>query len=695
MARPRRLVSYRLSLVVAIPLLIVMTGALIAGNAYFTTRNTIDSLTTQLFDQVSEQTADEASNHVGQAVPAVDLVAGLLRDEDPLPDQPGLAQRLLQVLRANPGFAWVSFSETNGDFTGVYRTASGEVRTNRSSIHDGKTELYEHVVHPDDSLTLLRHVQDTGYDPRTRPFYELAVDKKRRVWTPPYVFFDQGIPGITCAEPVYGKDGALRGVVTVDFDLNVLSQFVAGLHLSPHALIFIYTPDGTILAHPTLHLVEKKGAGSEGELVTAKNVADPLVRDFLAHAPHGAAAGQQFTFRHDGQDYFGATRRFDIDHGLSWVVGAAAPQSDFLHSVQRNNRIAAFVSLGAVALALLLGAALANRVAVPLARIAKDMDRVGRFDLGEQPATGSMFREIDAMGRSLSAMKGGLRSFASYVPRDLVRAVLASGEEAKLGGRTRVLTVFFSDLAGFTTISESMAPEALVELLGGYLDEMTRVISKHGGTVDKFIGDGIMAFWGAPGEEPRHAERAVEAAIAAQRALAAMKRDGDEDVRRLSMRIGLATGEVVVGNIGAHDRMNYTVMGDTVNLAARLEGLNKQYGTPLMISEATYLACKEKVVARPIDVVAVKGKRQGVRVYEPLCLCEEPDEKARGVAEASERALDLYLHRRFDEAAAAWDEVLHLRPGDAAASHMKRHAQDFAKHPPPEDWDGVAVMKVK
>src|SRR6185437_1039257 len=191
----------------------------------------------------------------------------------------------------------------------------------------------------------------------------------------------------------------------------------------------------------------------------------------------------------------------------------------------------------------------------------------------------------------------GLRSFGAYVPRDLVRAVLASGERAELGGKTKELTIFFSDLAGFTTLSETLAPEALVELLGGYFDEMTRVIQSHGGTIDKFIGDAIMAFWNAPGDEPDHAARACQAALDCQAKLDAMRR-ADARLAGLQARIGLATGSVLVGNIGASDRMNYTVMGDTVNLASRLEGLNKAYGTPIMIAETTF--AKAGALARAI-----------------------------------------------------------------------------------------------
>jgi adenylate cyclase len=322
------------------------------------------------------------------------------------------------------------------------------------------------------------------------------------------------------------------------------------------------------------------------------------------------------------------------------------------------------------------------------------MDKVGHFELAGADPPASRYREIELMNGALARMRKGLASFAVYVPRDLVRAVLASGHRAELGGRTRPMTVFFADLAGFTSLSETMAPTALVELLAGYFDEMSTVIAAHRGTIDKFIGDAIMAFWNAPADEPDHAACACATALAFQHKLEAMKR-ADPALAGLAARIGIATGDVVVGNIGSHDRMNYTVMGDTVNLASRLEGLGKAYGAKILVSEACRRAVGERVVMRLIDVVAVKGKTQGVRVYEPLALAEDADERARAVASLSERALDAYLARRWREAIALYGELAALVPGDVAAEAMRARCEAFEAAPPPPDWSGTYVMHEK
>jgi adenylate cyclase len=200
-----------------------------------------------------------------------------------------------------------------------------------------------------------------------------------------------------------------------------------------------------------------------------------------------------------------------------------------------------------------------------------------------------------------------------------------------------------------------------------------------------------MAFWGAPRPLPDHAARACAAALRCHRRVRELAVRGVS----LTTRIGIATGDVLVGNIGSTERLNYTVMGDTANLASRLEGLNKQYGTELMIGESTFEQARGAIVARPLDVVAVKGKVRGVRVYELLALASEGDAEAEALAADATSALDAYLARRFDEAIAAWDRVLARRPGDRAAATLRARSVGFAASPPGPDWTGVTVATEK
>lgn len=696
--------SFRASLLLVLPLLVLCTSGLITLRSFLTTERTIDEVSATIFREVTRQTAHRTRAHLGTAAPTLDVLAALehravrARDPEVLP-------RLVAMLRANPGYSWVSYGDREGSFTAAYRPSAGTIRLNTSYFDEaGHVVLDERDLDEDGTEHPHRHESDSGYDPRTRPWYQAGAGG-RRTWLPPYVFFHQGIAGITCAEPQRDETGAIVGVYTVDFDLAALSRFVAELSLSEHGSVFVFTEEGEILAHPTHATVQPVEGQDDGRITRIDDLDDAPMRGFRAALAASDAATRSeadgevrpLAFEADGAPWLASVASFEIDEGLRWRVGAIAPESDFLTELQRENRISAWIGLGALLFAVIFAAYLANRVARPLAELARQMDGVGRFELAGATPERSFFSEIDAMGRALARMKSGLGSFARFVPRDLVRTLLASGHEARLGGEIRTLSIFFSDIAGFTTIAESLPPDELVRKLGGYLDGMTRTIAERGGTVDKYLGDGIMAFWGAPQDDADHAANACEAALRCQRVLAEIGRtEAGAWLRSAKTRIGVATGPVLVGNFGTPERMNYTVMGDTANLASRLEGLNKQYGTLAIVDEATMRAAEKRVIGRPIDVVAVKGKAQGVRVFELLALVgEEGEPEARALAEKSERALAAYLARDFARAAALWREIESERTEDEAARVMRVRAERYSNDPPPEGWDGVYVSKEK
>lgn len=689
--RPRWLLSYRLSLA-AIPVLAASMGVAVAITTYLHTRGTIGSLADVLFRQVAQEAMTETQHFARQAIPAVEY----LTERDDLTDDPRtLARKLTSVLKANPGFAWVSYGRADGAFTGAYRTPEGTLRVNLSSVREGKTELFEHTVAPSGEWSPSRHDPDTGYDPRTRPFYLKAQQAGRRVWTDPYVFYEQAVPGLTCAAPRFSEAGTLLGVFTVDFDLNHLSLFMQRLQPSPHGRVFVFTPDGTLLAHPTARAVVHPGQRGAGKLLSLRDADDAAIPAYLAElsrvrgaAPIEAGAPRQFAFDAAGARFLGSYVEFEVDEGLRWAVGVIAPEDDFLAPVRQNHGQALLVSFLTLLLGLALALLLATRVAGPLAQLATDMEAVGRFHLEPTPERPTLFREIAAMSHAVSSMKSGLRSFAAYVPRDLVRRVLASGRPASLEGEVREMTVFFADVENFTTIAEAMRPEQLVRFLALYLEQVTRIIAEQRGTVDKYLGDGVMAFWNAPEPTPEHAVRACEAAMRCRDMLDELSRARGDRVR-LRARIGIATGEVLVGNIGTQERMNYTVLGDVVNVASRLEGLNKVYGTAMLISEATRRAAGDRIVARPVDLVALKGKAKPVKVYEVFAMSEGSNPALASLAADCERAFEAYLRRDFSAAVAGWEAALRRAPHDLAARRMLERARAWEARPPPPDWTGV------
>jgi adenylate cyclase len=283
-------------------------------------------------------------------------------------------------------------------------------------------------------------------------------------------------------------------------------------------------------------------------------------------------------------------------------------------------------------------------------------------------------------------------AFGHYVNKTVVKQIQKDPNMLKLGGAKRNITVFFSDIAGFTSISEKMTPEQLVTFLNQYLGEMTEIIIRHQGTLDKYEGDAIMAFWNAPVPQHDHELNACLAALENQKRLAELRNKWAKmDLPELNVRIGLNSGDAVVGNMGSENRFDYTAMGDNVNLASRLEGINKQYGTYLMISESTYEKVKEHLVCRELDQIRVKGKHEPVRVYELLGKKTEVGAETENRIKAFGEALQLYREQKFTEALARFTAI----KGDAPSEIFMKRCSAFIKNPPASDWDSVWNFEVK
>jgi adenylate cyclase len=288
-------------------------------------------------------------------------------------------------------------------------------------------------------------------------------------------------------------------------------------------------------------------------------------------------------------------------------------------------------------------------------------------------------------------------TFGRFLAPAIVERVLAREGPLRLGGEKRVLTVLFSDIRGFTTIAERLDPPRLLELLNEYLAPMTEiVVSEEQGTLDKYIGDAIMAFWGAPQEQPDHALRACRAALAMVDRLGALReRWRARGLPDVDVGIGINTGPMSVGFVGSQDRFyNYTVLGDAVNLASRLEGANKAYGTRILLGPSTHAEVRERVVARALDLLRVKGKREPVRVHELLALAPGTPELLAFV-ERFHLGLEAYAARRWDEAVARFLEADRLRGGDPASLRYVERCEAMRRAPPPDDWDGVFELSSK
>lgn len=290
-----------------------------------------------------------------------------------------------------------------------------------------------------------------------------------------------------------------------------------------------------------------------------------------------------------------------------------------------------------------------------------------------------------------------LRSaFSRYVSGSVVEAILRDPQKLKLGGEKRRMTVLFSDVRGFTSIAETMSAEQLVDVMNTYLTRMTEMVFQQEGVLDKYIGDAVMAFWNAPLDQADHALRAIKTALSMQRALEEMNRaDAFSNGLALKIGIGINTGDMIVGNMGSEVRFDYTVIGDNVNLASRMEGITKEYGVGILISEATQQDAGERIVARRIDKVAVKGKKEPIVLYEVLALVEEATPEQRRLAEQFEAGLEAYFSKQFQDAISRGEVILQTYPDDGPSKTLIQRSRQFLIDPPPADWDGTWVFTKK
>ena len=350
------------------------------------------------------------------------------------------------------------------------------------------------------------------------------------------------------------------------------------------------------------------------------------------------------------------------------------------------------------------GAALAAwRVAAALRALTKEAEAIRRLDLaGPVPAAGGA-AEVMALGEAMGGMKSALRLFSVYVPRDLVRKLMAEGAEAKLGGERRRLTVMFSDVQGFTTIAERMDPEELMHITSTYFQALTDDLLDHHATIDKYIGDAVMAIWNAPKRDLAHAMHGCRAALHARRLTLRLEEEfAARGWPRLHTRFGLHSGEAVVGNVGSSDRMAYTAIGSMVNIASRLEGMNKMYGTQILVSEQTRLGAGNAFVFRPVDVVLAKGAQDPLEVHELIGLAVATDPKEAPLLAdpalvarlpAWGEAIRRFRAGQFDSAAEALREA-----GDPAEDPLvAAYAARLARFPdgPPRGWSPVTRLDSK
>lgn len=693
----RARVSLKVSLVAISLLTVAMTAASVHFPWYLVSRDNVAEMSRQLNAEIVTGVNREVTSIFDSAVAAQTALRDSLHDGViNLEDKRSRDRLFFALLNANPHFSWVSFGAPNGDFYGAQRLDELHLRIAESKWSAERKEairVEDAFVNGGEQISYTgSRTRVSDYFSPERSWYRKAVaNPGKNIWTDIYVFDVSRKPGLNTAITLTDRDtGELAGVISIAIELDRISQYLANLTSLRSGAAFIMDRTGDLVAFQDPREVTRPSK-SNGQL-ELKPLADsyhPMLQ--VAHAgivESGARLEaldkprQLLTHDSAGNRYFLTLAPADRS---GWLIGTVIPEADFMAPIQANYYRLALALLAAVLVVSLI-AILASRYlfVLPLNRLVAETRKIAHFDLDQVQRVSSPVIELDTLSGSIEQMSRGLGSFRRYLSADLVKTLMDQGVVAELGGERRTMSVMFMDLEGFTTTSERVG-HRIVPLLGDYFGAMSAAIQTNRGTIDKFIGDAVMAFWGAPNYDEDHPTHICRAALDCAAAMVALRAEWSRrGLPEMNVRIGVNTGRVVVGNIGSPDRLNYTVIGDPVNLASRLEGMNKEFGTAILISQHTWEAARYDIVARRLDGVKVKGREQVVGVYELLAMRDENGAIPPGFEWISlfEQGLDFYTAGRWHEAAQQFKLVIQMRGTDAPSSiFLTRVEEKIAAEP--------------
>jgi adenylate cyclase len=674
-------ISIRVHILTIITLLVsvIVTGVIITN--YYSTSSLIASSTQNIF---KKNAADIESVVVNIFLPArqrLEFSAALLENGFIKPDvSPKFALFLQQLQTGIPECSLSSFANENGDYYELLKNDNGSFHdisiictATTCTAHERNLDKDLHVIGAAKLTTWKKNDPRAvsgkfilPYDPRARPWYQETFEAKGTLLSQIYKS-SYGWDATRFSTPIYNDSGRFLGIVSVQIKAAAMLDFVNKLKVTTHGVAFFFN--------------------AKRKLIVGENSKLPWVAESFQMFTQ--TKDTMFQYKYNNVRYLAFYDQMQHLPNHEWFLGIALPASDITSQLLQQVLISIAVTIVILLIGLVTIWFVATALSKPILQLVAEATLIKKLDFPANKRPSSRIKEIFYLQGAFNNMKESLRAFRRYVPFSVVRNLVTRGRLSKIGGEEKVLTILFSDINGFTTISEHMQPEELTSYLSTYFEVMTKDITQKYGTVDKYIGDAVMAIWGAPIEDKNHALHACECAVLMQDSLQKLNAKwGEQNLPQLKIRIGIHTGEVVVGNVGSEERLNYTVIGDNVNLASRLEGLNKLYISQIIVSEETYNLVKDHFQFRILDHVAVKGKTKGVYVYELLLDQEKFDGRLDEYKKEFNQAFRSYQKGLWDEAKQMFHHLTKEYPRDELAKIYVDRCHLFKIHPP-VNWKGV------
>lgn len=494
-------------------------------------------------------------------------------------------------------------------------------------------------------------IPGTYYDPRGETWYQkMAVWPHLHWQMMPSALSGQEIVSVT--SPLVNPEEKVFAVVNVGLSLDQMSNVIALESIEKTGRAFVLNSDGEII------------------VPISQNITQQDVFPFVmkqAYEFFTKTNDSKFLITNENKKYLICITEFALEFNDRWLIAVVVPFDDFFAPIFRIQKQTIIISVAILIFFIFLINFASKHISTPIVKLAGVVNRIQNFDFQEPPKMKSRISEIIVLDSSIRSMGSALRSFSRYIPREIVKTLIKQGQEINIGGERRELTVLFSDIENFTTVAESFEIEELTQTLSEYFEAFSKIIVNSEGTIDKFIGDSIMAFWNAPGPV---VDQGNKACLSALQCLKITNNPNEKNpFLKGRTRFGIHSGEAIVGNIGTSERMNYTAIGNVVNTAARLQTLNKIYNTSIIISEPVHEKIGTRFITRPLDFIVVKGRTKGITIFELVGLKEEGKELSATPAQVElcvsfTKAYELLLAGKVEEAIASFSALHEKFPSD-------------------------------
>ena len=568
-------------------------------------------------------------------------------------------------------------------------------------------KIYQLTTYPEKPYEV---IPDWPYNFNNAPWYLLGKSltaNSKCMWTESFVFknsddIKKHSSGIHCVKSIFNDKGELAAIICMEISNSMISDYLTTLLEDLHTeglkgFIFEKHPDGSkvLIANSVRDDNLPEVDRNNWALINnPEEMKDTAISAMIKSLPKEFSAipdipGHQiFTFYDHEKGYVGSAASLVPGQMPWWVLCLYIPENVLYAESFKQFQTTMLITVFIILTSTILSIFFARKASKNLENLALFATKIGRLDFNHKIEILSPIKEVQNVAKSMVLMQVGLKSFTQYLPKEMLKSLFDSGSTAKPGGKEKDVTIFFADIASFTHYSEILPPNDLVLQLNEYLGCFSSVINKSQGTVDKYIGDAVMAYWNAPKDCEDHAFKACQAALQGLHNLSFLQKEWARMKKPIfKVRIGINSGNVVLGNIGTEEHLSYTVVGDNVNLASRLEGLNKVYGTTIMISDFTLKACGGKLVTRPIDLVAVKGKEKKILAHELLGITNETSSKIVAFCNDFKIAFAAYLNKDWPLGVQLFEKIAVQHPDDLATKIHLERCRQFVINPPDPSWD--------